>query len=144
MPVMHIVLFVASILMFGISVAHLGLVMQEVTVDVIPVASARAEIILSVVQVRPFYITLKIDMIYLFFEWLSSSVCYRRPCTYMAVCILFVFGIDQLSYSSPRVWVIWSHNYFIVIVPLALMIASAGVYLSFHTKSIFPNFLLSA
>jgi hypothetical protein len=38
--------------MFLISVAHLGLVMEQVSVDVIPLANVRAQILLATFQVR--------------------------------------------------------------------------------------------
>jgi hypothetical protein len=52
MPTTHKVLFGASIAMFLISVAHLGLLMQQVTVDVVPLANFRAQILLATFQVR--------------------------------------------------------------------------------------------
>jgi len=50
MPTTHKVLFGASIAMFLISVAHLGLLMQQVTVDVVPLANFRAQILLATFQ----------------------------------------------------------------------------------------------
>jgi hypothetical protein len=39
--------------MFLISVAHLGLVMQQVSVDVLPYANFQTQIVLATVQVCP-------------------------------------------------------------------------------------------
>jgi hypothetical protein len=51
MPTMHKVLFGASIAMFLISVVHLGLVMQQVTVPLVPKPNFQTQIVLSVIQV---------------------------------------------------------------------------------------------
>ncbi|KAF8075306.1 hypothetical protein FPV67DRAFT_628286 [Lyophyllum atratum] len=49
-PPMHRVLFGASILMFIISMVHIGLVMQELTAAVIPKANGHAQVVLAMIQ----------------------------------------------------------------------------------------------
>jgi hypothetical protein len=53
LSVAHRILFGASIVMFLISVAHLGLVMQQVSVDEIPLANCQVQIVISSLQVCP-------------------------------------------------------------------------------------------
>jgi len=79
-------LFGASIVMFVISVLHLGLVMQEVTLPRAPKGNRKIQIILSAFQ--------------------------------------FITGDLILIW---RVWHIWERNYWIAAVPLAVMIAAAGL-----------------
>ena len=49
---MHKGLFGASFIMFMISVVALGLIIQELTAENVPVANRRAQIILAMFQVR--------------------------------------------------------------------------------------------
>lgn len=51
MPKMRRILFGSTIVMFILSAIHLGLVIQELTVDKIPLACAPVQIILSMFQV---------------------------------------------------------------------------------------------
>jgi hypothetical protein len=52
MPSTHKVLFGASIMMFIISLVVLGLIVQENTVEIVPIGNGQAQIILAMFQVR--------------------------------------------------------------------------------------------
>lgn len=51
MPVMHKTLFGASIVMFIISVITLGLIMQELSSDVVLIGNRQGQIVLATMQV---------------------------------------------------------------------------------------------
>ena len=52
MPRIHQILFWVSVVMFLVSVAHLGLVVQQITVEELLPANVRTQLVLSGIQVR--------------------------------------------------------------------------------------------
>lgn len=125
MSVSRKALFGASIVMFVISVVHLGLVMQEVTLPRAPEANRKIQIVLSAFQVCPICFSHHAAKIPNHF-WTSASLLSAIWFSYggrlLSVCY-------ELLNMRSRVWHIWERNCWIVVVPLATMVTAAGGFL---------------
>lgn len=116
MPTMHKVIFGASITMFFISVAHLGLLMQQVTVTPVPKPNFRIQIVLCTIQ---FVIG---DLILIWRVWIVWGRNYwvaLGPLMIMIVAAGFSFNIATSIFTETRS--------FYTAAPPALIVANTSI-----------------
>lgn len=117
-------LFGVSVIMFLISVFHMGLVIQELTAVDVPLVYGRIQVVFAVMQARFGGILCKLTYLIpqksLVCSWWSHINLEVRWITDIKLVI-------RVSFQRYRVWIIWNKNYWIVIGPLLTMVASAGM-----------------
>ncbi|KAF9461124.1 hypothetical protein BDZ94DRAFT_1310850 [Collybia nuda] len=111
MPRTRKILFGSTVVMFILSAMHLGLVMQEVTVDNVPLTSVRLQIILSMFQ----YVIGDLVLIWrVWVMWKRSYMIAAGPLILMLTAAGFTLHLAAQQ----------SSNAFFTVVPVALIVAN--------------------
>ncbi|KAG6827506.1 hypothetical protein H0H92_011526 [Tricholoma furcatifolium] len=116
--VMYRVLLLASITMFLISVVHLGLVMQQVSVQDAPLANLHSQIVLSAIQpISAFIIDIYVIILKVWVIWGQNYMVAVGPLVMMVVATGLTFTLTALDETS---------SYFNT-VPVALIVGNTTI-----------------